>query len=95
MSAELRDLCYLLAAILFIVGLKGLTHPRSAVRGNLIGALAMLVAVVVTLFSRNFDWTLIIVGLVIGAIAGLVLAVKIQMTAMPQEIRRASCRERV
>jgi NAD(P) transhydrogenase subunit beta len=83
-SPEIRDLCYLLAAVLFIVGLKGLTHPRSAVRGNLFGALAMLVAVVVTLFSADFDLTLIIVGLVIGAIAGLVLAVKIQMTDMPQ-----------
>jgi NAD(P) transhydrogenase subunit beta len=83
-SVELRDLIYLLAAVLFIVGLKGLTHPRTAVRGNLIGALAMLVAVVVTLFSRDFDLTLIIIGLVIGAVAGIVLAVKIQMTAMPQ-----------
>jgi NAD(P) transhydrogenase subunit beta len=83
-SSELRDLIYLLSAVLFIVGLKGLTHPRSAVQGNLFGALAMLLAVVATLFSQEFDLTLIIIGLVIGAVVGLVLAVKIQMTAMPQ-----------
>ncbi len=48
-----RTFAYLVAAILFILGLKGLTHPRTAVRGNLIGALGMLLAVVVTLLDRS------------------------------------------
>jgi len=76
---------YLVAAALFIFGLKGLGHPRTAVRGNLLGATGMLIAVVLTLLSRqiiSFEW--IIVGLVIGAGIGLFFAIKVQMTAMPQ-----------
>jgi len=85
LSPILRDILYLVAAVLFILGLKGLTRPRTAVRGNLIGALGMLVAVVVTLLSdENFSFTLIAVSLVIGTLVGIVMAVKIQMTAMPQ-----------
>jgi NAD(P) transhydrogenase subunit beta len=83
-NADLRSLIYLVAATLFILGLKGLTHPRTAVRGNLYGALGMLVAVVVTLIGLDFDLTLIIVGIGVGAIIGAVMAVTIQMTAMPQ-----------
>ncbi|MEE9601923.1 MAG: NAD(P)(+) transhydrogenase (Re/Si-specific) subunit beta [Thermoguttaceae bacterium] len=78
------NLAYLVAAVLFILGLKGLTHPRSAVRGNLLGALAMFIAVVATLFNQGMRFELIIVGLIIGALIGGVLAVRIQMTAMPQ-----------
>ena len=81
---EIRDIAYLAAAALFILGLKGLTHPRTAVRGNLLGAVGMLVAVIVTLLSVDFDPTLIIVGLAVGAIIGVVMALTIQMTAMPQ-----------
>ena len=44
---------YLVASILFIMGLKGLTHPRTAVRGNLYGALGMLLAIVVTLYVKE------------------------------------------
>ena len=44
---------YLVATILFILGLKGLTHPRTAVRGNLMGATGMFLAVVVTMFSHQ------------------------------------------
>ncbi len=79
------DLAYLVAAVLFILGLKGLTHPRTAVRGNLLGALGMLLAIVVTLLDQQVvGFTLIIVGLVIGSAVGAILALKIQMTAMPQ-----------
>ena len=83
-TTEIRDLAYLIAAALFIFGLKGLTHPRTAVRGNLLGSLGMLMAVVVTLLSMDFDPTLVIVGLVVGTIIGAVMAMTIQMTAMPQ-----------
>ncbi|MEE9324993.1 MAG: NAD(P)(+) transhydrogenase (Re/Si-specific) subunit beta, partial [Dehalococcoidia bacterium] len=51
MSDEYVILAYLAAGILFILGLKGLTHPRTATRGNVLGALGMLLAVVVTLFD--------------------------------------------
>ena len=76
---------YLAAAVLFILGLKGLTHPRTAVRGNLLGACAMLLAVIATLLSRQIlSFELILAGVVAGALIGGVLAVRIEMTAMPQ-----------
>ena len=76
---------YLAAAVLFILGLKGLTHPRTAVRGNLLGACGMLLAVIATLLSRQIlSFELILAGVVAGALVGGVLAVRIEMTAMPQ-----------
>ncbi len=80
------SLAYLFAAVLFILGIKGLTHPRTAVRGNRISALGMLVAVVVTMFLAKLNLAIIIAGLVVGAAIGLVAALKVQMTAMPQMV---------
>ncbi len=81
----LINLAYLVAAVLFILGLKGLTHPRTAVRGNLLGATGMLVAILATLVNQQIvGYGLIIVGVVIGAAIGAVLATKITMTDMPQ-----------
>ena len=81
----LRDFAYLLAAILFIRGLKGLTHPRTAVRGNLLGSSAMLIAVVATLLKAGIvGWVWIFSGMLVGGLIGAVLGLKIQMTAMPQ-----------
>jgi len=80
---------YLLSAVLFIFGLKGLTRVRSAQRGNAISALAMLVAVVATLIEMSedgFDLQWILVGLVVGGLIGAVAAVKVQMTAMPEMV---------
>ncbi|MCY4176527.1 MAG: NAD(P)(+) transhydrogenase (Re/Si-specific) subunit beta [Acidimicrobiaceae bacterium] len=76
---------YLVAAVLFILGLKRLSRPRTAVRGNQFSATGMLIAVVVTLADNailSFEW--IIAGLVVGAAAGALLAVRVQMTAMPE-----------
>ena len=79
------NLSYLCASLLFILGLKGLTHPRTALRGNLLGALGMLLAVLVTLLDRRIlSFELILLGLVVGSLIGVVLALKIQMTGMPQ-----------
>lgn len=79
------QILYLLAAVLFIVGLKGLGHPRSAVRGNLLGALGMLLAVVAVLLSqRILNPGLVIGGIAAGALIGAVMALTIRMTAMPQ-----------
>lgn len=79
------NLAYLAAAILFIFGLKGLTHPKSAVRGNMLGALGMLLAAGVTLADKGIvGYVLIAVGCVIGALVGLVWAVRVPMTGMPQ-----------
>jgi NAD(P) transhydrogenase subunit beta len=81
------DLSYLVASVLFILGLKGLSHPRTAVRGNLISAVGMLIAVVVTLLDRQilgFGW--ILAGVVIGSALGAALATRTPMTAMPQMV---------
>lgn len=80
-------LAYLVAAVLFIVGLKLLSSPKTARRGNLLGALGMLIAVVVTLTDQNIiDFTFIIAGLVVGGLIGTLLAKKVQMTSMPQMV---------
>ncbi len=85
MEKVLVNLAYLLSASLFIFGLKGLSHPRTAVRGNLLGAMGMLIAVVVTLLDRRIvDFSVIIAGLIIGSLIGIALALKVEMTAMPQ-----------
>jgi NAD(P) transhydrogenase subunit beta len=81
------NLAYLVASILFIVGIKGLAHPRTAVGGNLAGAGGMLLAVVVTLLDHAIvSYELIVGGLVVGTAAGIPLALKVPMTAMPQLI---------
>jgi H+-translocating NAD(P) transhydrogenase subunit beta len=86
------NLAYLAAAVLFILGLMGLSHPRTARRGNLTGATGMLLAVVVTLFDHNVieagaQGLLFIFGAVlIGGTIGAVFALRIKMTAMPQMV---------
>ena len=81
----MANVLYLVASVLFILGLKGLTHPRTAPRGNLLGAMGMLVAVATVLVAEaGLHWGYIICGLVVGGGIGTVLALKIQMTAMPQ-----------
>jgi H+-translocating NAD(P) transhydrogenase subunit beta len=79
------SLAYLLAVVLLIVGLKLLSRPQTARRGNRLGALGMLVAVVATLADqRIIDFSLIIVGLLLGGSLGAWIARRAPMTAMPQ-----------
>lgn len=86
-SATIVNLAYLLAAVLFIFGLKGLSHPKTAVRGNLYGALGMLAAVVITVTANEIlSFRLILIGLLIGTLIGTVIALTIKMTAMPQMV---------
>ncbi len=87
MNESFLDLAYLVAAALFILGIKGLTRPRTAVRGNMLSASGMLLAVVVTLLDKNvlsYEW--IIGGIALGGILGAILATRIQMTAIPQMV---------
>jgi len=86
-SLGLINIAYLVAAVLFILGLKGLGHPRTAVRGNVLGALGMLIAVVVTLLDKSIvSYEVILAGIVVGSALGALLALKIRMTAMPQMV---------
>lgn len=81
------NIAYLVAASLFVFGIKGLTKPRTAVRGNQLAASGMLIACVVTLFHKEIiGYELIIAGVIVGAAIGAVMAVKVKMTAMPQMI---------
>jgi NAD(P) transhydrogenase subunit beta len=86
------NLSYLVASVLFILGLKGLSHPRTAVRGNFIGAIGMFIAIVATMVDREVlgsgmqAFALIFAAILVGSIIGLLLALKIQMTAMPQMV---------
>ena len=81
------NLLYLLAAVLFILGLKRLSSPATARSGNMMGATGMLIAVVVTLLDREvLDYAQIGTGIVVGAGIGAVLARTIKMTAIPQMV---------
>jgi NAD(P) transhydrogenase subunit beta len=79
--------CYIAASVLFILGIRGLAHPRTARRGNELAAVGMLIAVVATLLDRSIEnYGLIVVGIAIGAIIGAVSARAVKMTAMPQMV---------
>ncbi len=81
------DIAYLIAAVLFVVGIKGLTKPKTAVRGNLLAAAGMGVAAVVTLLNEHIvTYEIIIAGVVVGGLIGAIMAKKVQMTSMPQMI---------
>ena len=86
------NLIYLAASALFILGIRGLTHPRTAVRGNLMGATGMLLAVVATLLDRQVfgaglqGLAMILAGVALGGAIGATLALRIAMTAMPEMV---------
>ena len=87
MSPFLYDLIGLLAGVCFILSLKGLSHPRTARRGNLLGALGAGIATILVFFrseneGRNLLW--IIGAIALGVVIGVPAARKVQMTAMPQ-----------
>jgi NAD(P) transhydrogenase subunit beta len=88
MSADLVALLYLLAAVLFILALRGLSNPETSRRGNLFGMVGMAIAIVTTLASHPPEgagaWALVIVGIAIGGTVGAVIARRVPMTAMPE-----------
>ncbi|MEZ5559393.1 MAG: NAD(P)(+) transhydrogenase (Re/Si-specific) subunit beta [Pseudomonadales bacterium] len=87
MSDELINAVYIVAAALFIFGLKQMASPATAVRGNLLSTVGMFIAVVVTLFSHEileFQW--IVAGIVLGSIIGAVTAQRVAMTSMPEMV---------
>ena len=92
MDTAITNLGYLVAAILFIACFMQLSHPRTAVRGNLMGVAAMLIAIVVTLrepaILERFAPTLPVIagGVIVGGLIGLLFATKVQMTDIPQMV---------
>ena len=83
----LSNLSYVLASVLFILGIKKLSHPKTAREGNFIAALGMLIAIVATLLSNGqIDLKLIFIGMIIGSIIGALFATKVEMTQMPQMV---------
>jgi NAD(P) transhydrogenase subunit beta len=87
MSASLTSLAYLVAAVLFILALRGLSSPVTSREGNRFGMIGMAIAVVATLLHHGMGgggFLLILLGIVIGGGTGIVVARRIQMTALPQ-----------
>jgi len=81
------QLTYLVAASLFIIGLKKLSSPATARNGNLLAAIGMLLAIVATLLDRQvLNYQMILVALAIGSAVGAIGAYKVQMTEMPQMV---------
>jgi NAD(P) transhydrogenase subunit beta len=86
--ALLFPLAYLIAAVMFIQGIRRLSKVRTAKSGNTLSATAMLIAIVVTLVvvSGSASWPYILAGMVVGSLIGIVAAQKVEMTAMPEMV---------
>jgi NAD(P) transhydrogenase subunit beta len=84
------DFLYLICIVLFIIGLKRLSHPDTAKKGNMIAGIGMGAAMLVTMFypmegnSNNYLW--IVGGLILGGVIGYVAAIRVKMTAMPEMV---------
>jgi len=84
-TSLLINFVYVISATLFIFGLKLLSHPSTARKGNLLSALAMLIAIVVTLLDKQIiSFELILVSILVGSAVGVYAAKKIEMTSMPE-----------
>src|SRR5215467_13209434 len=93
MELNILTVCYLLASVTFIIGLKMLSNPATARRGNLIAATGMTIAILGTIFLyrdsdgnklHNYGW--IFGGIFIGGVIGTLAAKKVKMTAMPEMV---------
>jgi NAD(P) transhydrogenase subunit beta len=84
---SVTTIAYLVASVFFILGLKALGSPKTAVRGNLLGAVGMFIAIAVTLVDRSIvDYWVIVAGVLVGSALGVFIAVRVRMTAMPQMV---------
>ncbi len=88
MSANIAALLYLVAGVLFILSLRGLSHPTTSRQGNLFGMIGMAIAILTTVIffppAGVSGWLLVILGIGIGGGIGAYMARKVQMTQMPQ-----------
>ena len=81
------NIFYVLASVLFILGIKKLSHPKTARSGNFLSACGMFVAIVSTLVANdNIDLQMIVLGMIIGSAIGALFAQKVEMTQMPQMV---------
>ena len=84
---DYTNIFYVLASVLFILGIKKLSHPKTARNGNFLSALGMFVAIISTLIaSNNIDLQMIMIGMIIGTVIGTLFAQKVEMTQMPQMV---------
>ena len=87
MTTTLIQFAYLVAAVLFIFGLRNLSSPKTAALGNKMAAVGMLIAIVATLMvSEVVDFPIVVAGIVVGGVIGAIAAIRIQMTSMPQMV---------
>ncbi len=86
LNQNIVNIAYVLASVLFVFDLKWMSHPRTAVRGNRVGVLGMLIAIVATLLSGNLEYHYIIIGVAIGSVIGAVSAMRVAMTSMPEMV---------
>ncbi len=85
MTADLSALAYLVASVCFILALRGLSHPESSRAGNMFGIVGMVIAIVTTLLLPGVvTYWMILLGIVIGGSIGTFIALRINMTALPQ-----------
>ena len=82
-----ENIFYVLASVLFIFGIKRLSHPKTARSGNIIASMGMLIAVLTTLITgTSLSYELITIGMIVGAIIGAFFAIRVEMTQMPQMV---------
>ncbi|MDP7273637.1 MAG: NAD(P)(+) transhydrogenase (Re/Si-specific) subunit beta [Candidatus Marinimicrobia bacterium] len=84
---NIPNISYVLASVLFILGIKKLSHPKSARNGNTLAAIGMLIAIIATLLSEgSLNFELIFIGMIIGTFIGAIFAIRVEMTQMPQMV---------
>ena len=90
---DIPNISYLAASILFIIGIKRLSHPKTAQNGNFLAALGMLIAILATVSTETLiNLELIIIGIIIGSIVGATFAVKVESTDLGVSWRLGSPR---
>ena len=84
---NIENALYVLSSVLFILGIKRLSHPKTARSGNSIASIGMLIAIVTTLLANgNISLEMIAIGIIIGTVIGVFFAIRVEMTQMPQMV---------
>ena len=85
MNADIAGIFYLIASICFILALRGLSHPTTSRAGNIYGMVGMTIAIITTMALPGVvSYGTILAGIVVGGAVGTVIALRINMTALPQ-----------